>query len=65
MGVKYWGKGKYIGKEFPNEYGSDIEIGNDEVNGVYNILFDDGSEFDNIYEEEIFFFNKKDYQTKQ
>ncbi|MGV6830485.1 MAG: hypothetical protein ACWA5P_02845 [bacterium] len=52
------GTGKYIGDEFPDEYGSEIEIGNDDVNGVYAIKFlNNGGEFNNIFEEEIEFNN--------
>lgn len=56
--VNYWGKGRYIGSEFVNEYGSEIEIGNDEENSVYTIRFiNNRSEFNNIFEEEIDFLN--------
>lgn len=54
--MEYWGKGKYKGSEFVEEFNSDIEIGNDDENGVYKIKFSDGSEFDNIVEEEIEFY---------
>ena len=54
--INYWGKGKYIGNEFVDEQGSEIEIANDEENGVYAIRFIDGGvEFDNVFEEEIEF----------
>ena len=56
MEVKYWGKGKYIGNELVDEFGKEIEIGNDDENGVYAIKFVDGGEFNNIFEEEIDFF---------
>jgi len=56
MEVNYWGKGIYIGEEFVDEYGKDIEVGNDDINGVYAIRFaDSGDEHDNIFEEEIKF----------
>ncbi len=53
--LKYWGSGKYIGEELIGENGKDIKIGNDELNGVYVIQFDDGSVYDNIFEDEIIF----------
>ena len=40
--MEYWCKGKYIGSEFVEEFNSDIEIGNDDENGVYKIKFSDG-----------------------
>ncbi len=53
--AKYTGTGTYRGEEFEDEFGSPIEIGNDEINGVYCIRFPDGTEFDNVFEEEIDF----------
>tara|TARA_R100000951_G_C2648656_1_gene183546 strand:+ start:1471 stop:1641 length:171 start_codon:yes stop_codon:yes gene_type:complete len=56
--MEYWGTGKYIGSEFVDEFGSEIEIGNDEENGVYSIRFTNGGgEFNNVFEEEIEFNN--------
>ena len=58
MEIEYWGKGIYKGDEFVDEKGSEIEVGNDEENGVYAIRFvNGGSEFDNVFEEEIQFTN--------
>ena len=57
--LNYWGKGKYIGTEFVDEYGSEIEIANDEENEVYAIKFiNGGGEFDNVFEEEIEFYSE-------
>lgn len=54
--MNYYTKGKYIGDEFVDNYGDEIEIGNDDVNGVYTIRFvAGGGEFDNVFEEEIEF----------
>lgn len=54
--MKYHDKGIYIGEEFSNEYGNEIEIGNDDENGVYSIRFiESGAEFNNVFEEEINF----------
>ncbi len=48
--------GKYIGTELIGDFGNEIEIRNDELNGVYSIRFvNGGNEFDNIFEEEICF----------
>lgn len=56
--MEYWGKGTYIGEEFPNEMGNEVEIGNDETNEVYKVKFvDSGFEVDNIFQEEINFKN--------
>ena len=58
-GLNYWGKGKYIGTEFVDEHGSEIEVANDDENGVYAIKFvNGGGEFDNIFEEEIEWINE-------
>jgi hypothetical protein len=56
--MEYWGKGTYIGEEFPDETGKEIKVGSDESNGVYKIKFVESKfEADNIFEEEIKFNN--------
>lgn len=56
MEKNYWGKGIYKGDEFVDEKGTEIEIANDEENGVYAIKFiNSDAEFDNVFEEEIEF----------
>ncbi len=55
---KYWAIGEYIGDEFIDSFGEEILIGNDYINNGYCIKFIyDGSEYDNIFFEEINFIN--------
>jgi hypothetical protein len=51
----YHSNGTYVGEELIGYFGCDIEIGDDENNGVYVVRFSDGNVYDNIFEEEINF----------
>lgn len=51
----YYENGQYIGDEFVDYYGKEVEIADDIENGVYAVKFDDGFEADNIFSEELIF----------
>lgn len=58
----FYFKAIYVGDEFVSEYGNEVLVADDKENIGYVLLFQDGSEFNNMHDDDIA--NYEDLEVK-